>query len=280
MKRLNRNNKSFLILAVIHTSLLIAAFIRSNDRKRSFISLMSDIGFAYLFEYIVLNLFNAYKYKPKILRNNYLDNILGAILSQAIFVPFTSQFIRTFKLGWVGKLFFIVYFYLVEQYFIQTKVYSTLWWKSYFTSFFLPVFYNLSDYWKNHLEKGTRFILFISLFLSILVTGVNILYVMAVVRKFRFGLGKIHSWKEHFILAPLYSILLSLLSAITVKKGGLIPKGVFLVFASFLDWVIHETKVVKKRFHVSTLNIFIHCLMLYISTLFKNLIYSENNQQS
>lgn len=85
-------------------------FIKRKIKKQLFTLLMSNIGLAYLFEFFVLNLFTAYTYKPGILKNAHLDNIFGAILSQAIFVPFTAVFLTARKVGWIGKLLSGVYF--------------------------------------------------------------------------------------------------------------------------------------------------------------------------
>ena len=73
---------------------------------------MSNIGLAYLLEFFVLNIFKGYRYKPRVMKKKYFDNILGAILSQAIFVPFTAVFLTTLKIGWIGKILGGVIFFI------------------------------------------------------------------------------------------------------------------------------------------------------------------------
>ncbi len=49
-----RNFIPFLILFIIHASLLGFSFYKSKNKKHLFTLLMSNIGLAYLFEFIVL----------------------------------------------------------------------------------------------------------------------------------------------------------------------------------------------------------------------------------
>lgn len=276
---MNKNKKNaipFLILSFIHTSLLVYTFYKHKDRKRLLILLLSGMGLCFLFEYVVLSLFNAYRYKPKIFINKDLDNFLGAILSQAIFVPFTAIFLTAFKLGWKGKAFFAIYFAAIEKVFLRLKVHQNNWWKTRFTVTLIPVFFFINDLWYNQLKAGTPIFQFGSLFLSILVNGLNLMYSMSVLRKFRFGLGRLHKWKEHFKIAPLYSILLSFMTAIFVKKDST-AKAIFKAFsfAKLFDMIVLETGVAKKNFRHVLINNSIHLLMIYLATRFKKWIYTD-----
>src|SRR4051812_37354862 len=78
MKNPKRNKMPFIILLAFHTSLLGYSFYQSKNKKQLFTLLMSNIGLAYLLEYFVLNLFKAYRYKPRMMKKKYFDNILGA----------------------------------------------------------------------------------------------------------------------------------------------------------------------------------------------------------
>jgi hypothetical protein len=83
----NRNTIAFFFLFIIHSVLLGFSFYKSKNRKLLFVLLSANMGFAYLLEYIVLNLFKGYRYKPKIMKKQIFDNIFGAILSQGVFLP-------------------------------------------------------------------------------------------------------------------------------------------------------------------------------------------------
>lgn len=276
MKKSRGNSLPFIILFIVHTSMIIFTFTKKKkDRKSLLLLLFSNIGFAYLFEYIVLNLFKGYRYKPNLLKNRHLDNIFGAILSQAVFVPFTSLFITAFNLGLKYKIGFTLYFALIEKIFLKLKIYKNYWWKTLYTSLVIPCYFMISDFWYKHLKKGTPYILFVSLFNCIMVTGVNILYVLAVVRKFKFGLGLFHSWKEHFKIAPLYSILLSLVATCLIWVQGWLAKISIFLFAILLDLIIKKKGIVKSNFDKKGINILVHFIMIFLSNKYKHLIDSH-----
>jgi hypothetical protein len=253
MKNPKRNNKiPFIALFLIHSGLLGYTFYKSKNKKQLFTLLMSNIGFAYLLEFFVLNLFKAYKYKPRVMKKNYFDNILGAILSQAIFVPFTAVFSTTQKLGWIGKILLGgVYFSLVEIFFLKLKVYKHYWWRTSFTLILIPLYFRISDWWNILLSKKNPFIRFISLFLMIMVTEANLLFVFASARKIRFGFGRYHSWTEHFIIVPLYAIALSIFSTLSLlKQNNWLSKIRVLVMTIGLDQIFKKRKIVKEKFQV------------------------------
>ncbi|PAE19918.1 hypothetical protein CHH80_14385 [Bacillus sp. 7504-2] len=274
MKRKSRNKYPFIFLFVIHSSLLLYSFIKKKDRKTISVLLMANMGMAYIFEYFVLHLFRAYCYKPKILKNHYFDNFLGAILSQAIYIPFTGVFLTAFKLNWKIKSAFIFYFHLVERLFLKLKIYKTRWWNPFHTSSMLPIFFFLSDKWYEQLQRRNPLILFISLFFAIMGTGTNIIYLAALTGNFRFGKGRVHRLEEHFIYAPLYSFVLSIFSAWTIRKGGWMGKWRILMFSLTVDSILFRSGVVKKNFSIPYLNVIIHVFMVLMSTVYERLIYN------
>lgn len=279
MKESKLNKYPFLILLIIHSALLLYSFYK-NRNKKLFILLLTNIGFAYLFEYFILNLFQAYKYKPKIIKTNYLDNILGAMMSQAIFIPFTAIFITSFQLDWKWKLFFASYFVSIERLFVMLKVYKTNWWKTIFTALLIPLYFYISDGWYKLLDSRNKFAQFVSLYLSISVTGINILYGLVLLRHFRFGIGFMHTWKEHFKIAPLYSLLLSLISAILVRRKGWVPKVAIGFIAFLVDITLHRVNLLKTNFKTILENLVIHTGMVLVSLGLKKMIYDDKQTLS
>jgi hypothetical protein len=265
MKNSKRNKIPFIILFLIHTTLLGVSFYKSRNKKHLFTLLMSNIGFAYLLEFFVLNLFKAYKYKPKVMKYDFFDNIFGAILSQAIFVPFTALFLTASKLGWVWKLLGGIYFTLVELLFLRLKVYKHYWWKTGYTLILIPIYFNISDWWNLFLSKKNPVIRFISLFLMIMVTEANLLFLFASTRKIRFGFGKYHSWTEHFIIVPLYAISLALFSTISfLKENNWSANLRVLAMSIGLDQFFKKFNLSKVKFNgVDYFSIRILMILLY-----------------
>ncbi|MDT8861624.1 hypothetical protein N0O92_15505 [Alkalihalobacillus sp. MEB130] len=267
-----RNQLAFGLLSVVHCSLLIFTFLKKRNRKELVMLLFSNISFAYWFEYVVLNVFNAYTYRPNFLKSKRLDNIFGAILSQAIFIPFTSLFLSAFQKKWAMKFLVTLYFVGVEMLFLRLKIYKTNWWNPLFTSLAIPVHFYLSDVWYKHIKKGTSFVLSVSLFNMMLVTCVNLLFLLVVFRKFKFGVGKVHSWYEHFLIAPLYSIVFSVFTVKTLKLGDTFSKVKVLVFLQGLDFLLRRFHVVKVNFKYRVSPIFFHIFAICLATVYKRIV--------
>ncbi|WHX98820.1 hypothetical protein [Neobacillus sp. DY30] len=277
MKKPKKQNKiPFIILFIIHSSMLGYSFYKSKNKKQLFTLLMADIGFAYLLEYVVLNVFHAYTYKPKIMKKNFFDNVFGAILSQGIFVPFTAVFYTVVKIGLIGKILLGgVYFSLVELLFLKLKVYKHNWWRTIYTLILIPLYFNISDWWNILLEKKNPVVRFISLFFMILVTEANLLFLFASTKKVRFGAGKFHSWKEHFIVVPLYAIPLSFFATSSfLKQNNWSAKLSVFLMTIGLDQLFKKRKVVKEKFHV--VDYFaVRILAIFLYGKFRDLVYGE-----
>jgi hypothetical protein len=270
----NSNTLPFFILLVIHTALLIYTFCKNKNRKSLFILLLSNIGFAYFFEFFILNLFHSYEYKPNLFKKRYLDNILGAFLSQGVFVPFTSIFVSSFGFGWKIKAFFGIYFAIVERIFIKMGIFKNNWWRTIYTIFLIPLYFKISEYWYKSLLKGNGNILFTSFLLMTWVSGLSVLNILGVFQKVRFGLGKFYSWREHFIISTLYWFTISIFTTYTIyQKPNWQGKVQSFLFMKVVDWFLIKMGIIK--FHLNHL-LFINglqVLMLYLSVIYKNLIY-------
>ncbi|MBY0098470.1 hypothetical protein [Mesobacillus maritimus] len=266
----------YLLLLFIHSSLLIYTFLKSKNRKRTFIALISNIGMAYIFEYFTYNIFKAYRYKPALLKNKSLDSILGAIFSQAIFIPFTALYISVFHLGWKFKLLASLYFASIEHLFVRLDIYKHYWWKTIYTLTLLPVYFSITSKWDELLKKRNPVILFVSYFNLILVTSVNLLFFLSILGKVRFGFRRFTSWREHFILMPLYSILMGLFTAQTLKEKSTFLFNVkSLFYRLLLDWLMVKIKILKFPKKNVLLNLPYHVLMLLLANFYKSLVYKR-----
>lgn len=274
MKKPKKRNKiPFIILFILHSSMLGYSFFKSKNKKQLFTLLMADIGFAYLLEYVVLNVFHAYTYKPRVMKKNFFDNVFGAILSQGIFVPFTAVFTTVLRIGWVGKLLGGVYFTVVELLFLRLKVYKHNWWRTIYTLILIPLYFIISDLWNILLTKRNPVVRFISLFFMILVTEANLLFLFASTRKVRFGAGKFHSLKEHFIIVPLYAITIGLFSTVSfLKQNNWSAKLRVLIMTIGLDHLFKKRKVVKEKFHAADY-FTIRILAIFLYGKFRDLVY-------
>jgi hypothetical protein len=272
----NSNTLPFIILFVIHTALLIYTFGKNKNRKSLFILLLSNIGFAYFFEFFILNLFHSYEYKPNLFKKKYLDNILGAFLSQGVFVPFASIFISSFGFGWKIKAMFAIYFAIVERIFIKLGVFKNNWWRTMYTVFLIPLYFKISENWYKGLIKGNSNILFTSFLLMTWVTGLSVLNILGVLRKVRFGLGKIYSWREHFIISTLYWLTISIFTTYTIhQKPNWQGKIQSFLFMKGVDWFLIKMGIIKSHLTNVLFMNGLQILMLYLSVIYKNIIYRD-----
>ena len=276
---MSRRNKyhtyPYLVLLIIHTALLIITFYKHKDQRRLFMLLISNISLAYLFEYFIVNIFSAYLYKPSLLKNRTIDNIAGAIFSQAIFVPFTAIFITAFQLGWYGKVVFSLYFTVVEMLFVRIGVYTHHWWKTLYTFLLLPFYFWISDKWYQHLKQGNPFVLSFSLFHLIFTTDINLLFLKAIRRKIKFGIGHFHSWREHFILVPLYSFFLSFLTTWFTKENKGLSKIWIISFRVLMDFILIKLNWLKLNKDSILSNLPFHLFMTAASHYYRKLVYKN-----
>lgn len=276
--RLNRNSIPFLLLTIIH--LIIFSQLLKRKREYTWTLLLSNIGFAFFFEYFVLNLFQAYTYKPSILKIKYLDNILGAILSQAFYVPITATFLTIYKKNWRWKVSFITYFYIVEKLFLRLGIYKTNWWNPKFTTVLMLIYFYISDYFYKLIEKRKYWALKLAQYFTIVVIDVTFMYTMAVRRKLKFGVGLVRTWKEHFIIAPLYSLLLSFFSTFISSKRGIIYRFYHLLYFLVVDYLLIKVRFVKINYSAFLQFIPWHLFVIYVSRLVYKEIFSNSKERA
>jgi hypothetical protein len=278
--RTNRQRKGypFIILGIIHSILLLLALYKSKDRKSHIVLFLNYTGFAYLFEYIIVPLLDGYVYKPQLFKQKNLDKMFGAIMSQFFYVPVSALFITVFKLGWKIKLFFSLYFVLVEKLFIFLGVYKNKWWRTRYTFITTLMSFYLNDKWYEQLMKKNPFILFLSFFNLIQVTWMNIIYLFAILKKIRYGFSPYLKWKEHFKLAPLVGYVVSIFSAWKIKNGSIAAKCQAFILMLVIDLTLWKKRMLKVK-EMLYLPV-IYLLILGAAEYYKKLVYLSRQEDS
>jgi hypothetical protein len=278
-KRILTNNSiPFVVLLIVHILILAVTLYKKRD-KSYLLLLLSNIGFAYLFEYFVFNLFRGYRYNPKILKNRQLDNVLGAVFSQTIYVPIIATTITAFRLGWKWKLFFSVNYVLIEHLFIYLKIFKKRWWKTYFTFFLLFLYFNGSDIWHKLLKNKIPIAQSITSYLSITSFSVNVLFLLSVFNKLKMGFGAVNSWTEHFIILPLYSFLLSAITLATYHIRWKYSNLLRFILVIIIDYLSYSFKIIKKK-QTFYLLFPVHLFMFLFSNKLLNWIYEDSTDGS
>jgi hypothetical protein len=273
LKRINKNSLPFILLSIIHLSLLLFTLYKRRERH-TLTLLLSNISFAYIFEYFVFNVFRSYSYNPKIIKKRALDNALGALLSQSIYIPITATFISVFKLGWKWKSITIVYFFVIELIFLKVNSYTLYWWKPIYTSFLLPIYFACSDFWNSNLRSGRTSILWLSTYLSIGVVTKTLSFIYDIFKKHKIGLGRYHSWKEHFLISPLYMLVFVAISLIPALHKGLTTKFLALLLMMLINTLLSLLKIINSTqlfIQTAVLNL----LMVFLSPALKAFIFKK-----
>ncbi|MCT2535801.1 hypothetical protein NC661_07710 [Aquibacillus koreensis] len=275
------NNKSipFFLLAAIHSLLLLLLLKRHKQRNVWFLFL-TNTGFAYLFEYIILNLFRGYKYKPSIFKNRHVDAVFGAIFSQALYVPISATFLTLCKMKWYWKVIISIFYYVIEKFFIWLRVYKVNWWKPVYTFVLLNVYFYISDRFYLAFSKNRKWALAITHYLSIEVIYVSFLYASAIRRKVRFGRGNYHSWKEHFIIVPLYSLFISFIAMRNSGKPGLIKRISLIVYQLLIDFTLAHWGFLKLNTKYLLGALPVHIVMTFLSRFIYIKVYRKQGDGS
>jgi hypothetical protein len=273
-KLFNKNSTPFLLLAVIHFGIFLI-LLKRKKQKDMWILLLSNIGFAFLFEYPILNLFHGYRYKPSMLKKRDFDSILGALFSQAIYVPITSTFLTVLNKNWKWKINFSIFYYCIEKLFLRLNIYKVYWWKPLYTLVLLNVYFYLSDGFYKALSTKKRWAMVIAHYLAIEVFWITLMYIFAMKRFIRFGRGYFHTWTEHFKIIPLYSLMLSFIATITSSKTGLFYRILLPLSHIIIDLTLVKMGVLKvniKQFLVTSSR---YILMTFISRFFYKVIHKK-----
>jgi len=273
--RLNKNSIPFLILVVFQ--LFFVCLLKKRKLKNTWTLLFANIGMAFLFEYVVLNLFQAYTYKPKLLKKRYFDNILGAILSQAIYIPVSSTFITIFKKDWKWKIGFSIYFYCIERLFIWLKIYEIKWWKPVYTFFLLPTYYVMSDFFFKGLNQQKMIVKKLAHYLTIMVIDTIFMYILAYKQVIRFKIRKFDSVRVHFMIAPLYSIIMSIISTFLGKRNGVYSRIFHLCIYHLFDAILKNCRILFFNRRQYKWTIVWHIFMVCTSRFVYRRIFQHNN---
>ncbi|WP_160723897.1 hypothetical protein [Bacillus sp. USDA818B3_A] len=274
IKPFNKNTAPFLALAFIHLGLFLL-LLKRKRQKDIWILLLSNIGFAYLFEYPTLNLFNGYKYKPSIMKKRVFDSILGAIFSQAFYVPIAATFLTLLNKNWKWKINFSIFYYFIEKLFLRLHIYKVNWWKPIYTLVLLNVYFYISDGFYKALSTQKKWAMAIAHYFSIEVVWVTLMYISAMKRYIRFGRGSFHTWTEHFKIIPLYSLILSFIAAFTSSKTGLFYRSLPTLSQIIIDIILVKMNILKVNTKPFLVTCFRYLVMTFISRFFYKTIYKK-----
>jgi hypothetical protein len=153
----------FFLLFII--SLFLAAAAVKKDRNMLIPLWLFNAGLAYLFEIFIFVFLQSYTYKPEVFASPFFDSTLGSLISQVMIVPMSAVVIAFYKFDVPVMLLVSFCISAIEILFLHLEIYEHHWWKTYFTTFFLPVAFYISSVWYRLLKKGSFLAKMVSLYL-------------------------------------------------------------------------------------------------------------------
>lgn len=145
----------YLILVLISLTLIYWMIFLRKEYKLIFI-ILTYSGMVYVFEYVVLVLWNSYEFFPTVLSIRYHDNVLGSIISNFIFLPVIALIISVFKMRLIWIIIFSLLITAIEYWFVQLNVYKNYSWEHHYTLISLILYFVLTKLWYQKLKKKIR----------------------------------------------------------------------------------------------------------------------------
>ncbi|WP_110111704.1 hypothetical protein [Bacillus sp. CGMCC 1.16541] len=222
----------FLFLVII--SLVLFTIVLWHKRDPILIVLFLFMtGLAYVLEYIILILLNSYRYNPNLMQNDYFDNILGSVTSQAFAFPVMAVVIAAYQLRLSYIIVLSIMFMGIEELFITWGVYTQYWWKTYYTATFMIIGYLIAKTWYVWLhERFNVFIHTATLYFSMISINATVMFIAVAGYKTHWLQMNLfaNSIRDHINLNTLYVCILTLIYVWIVLKRVSIIWIVAIVF--------------------------------------------------
>ncbi|KPU43299.1 hypothetical protein OXPF_27400 [Oxobacter pfennigii] len=156
--------------SLVITAIIIYKKRSSYNPSTLCIFYLAAAGSAWVGEFFVLGLFNAYVYNTGLFSDPWAQNLLGHLLLNTTLYPTITIIMVAFSLGYGWVLFVSAFFIFLEYIFIKFQLYEQYWWRYYMTAFVVFTYLPICHKWFNKLVKNcSGFIRYFTLYFSALV---------------------------------------------------------------------------------------------------------------
>lgn len=230
------------------TVMAVVAFLytlwRVQDR-RNLIALYAFLsGWTYLAEYPVLVLFSAYQYHPHVLKDEFHDSIVGAIVSDAFSIPVAGVLAAAFDFGWKGSTVLAGLIVGLEALFVRLQIYEHYWWRFWITGIGLLAWFSLAKFvykrLRTRVTTGLRFaVLFCT---NLLIQASAVFLLAALLQAYRYEIGWFTDQsRDHVAFSTAYILLLSLVFVTLVMlKVRWLWRVVAILLLTPINWLMAE----------------------------------------
>jgi hypothetical protein len=229
-------------------SIITFIFTLKKAKDRKVIALYTFLsGLTYLFEYVILVIFKSYVYHPNVLKNDYFDSILGAVVSDAFSVPMAGTLVGARKLSWKWMLFIVGILLIIEKCFLFINIYSHFWWNISYTAVGLIFCFSIAKIWyRKLLINLTIPVHFISMYFTCMLIQTSIAFILvAFFDLYHYKIGWFaDGTRDHVAFTTAYIMFLSLIltSLVTIKiKWAWKIITILLTFP--IDWLLWKNDI-------------------------------------
>ena len=254
---------------------------RKAANKKIFIFYLCMAGFVYYFEFLVLVVLKCYEYILGVFKDPYLDNILGANVSDGFIVPITTVFIAVFDLGIVWIAFIVLCFLGIEELFLYLQVYKHYWWKTIYTGLGLFIQFGLGKWiWQYIQFHSKRFIVSFGVlyFANITIQATFLYYSSAIFNIIYYRV----SWfdeptRGHIAFEALFAFVVSIFFA-SVVKAHYLWKFLLIVCIAGLNVILTKNGILEiPGYWVIALLSMVQVGYLFILKYFANILEEKDS---
>ncbi|MFX3624793.1 MAG: hypothetical protein ACE3JP_12355 [Ectobacillus sp.] len=181
----------FIILSILGTLLFGYTMWRTQLPRGRVLTIFFVIsGISYILEYVIFVLFHSYDYYPKVLKEQWFDSLLGAIVSQAMVVPVIGMCIVAFHLRFYWILMFAALLMGIEEYFLHLGIYEQHWWKTGYTGILVIIGFSIGKWWNHKLTQVKPWVEWFNIYFAIgLITQTTAYFIVVLMHSHLYSPG-------------------------------------------------------------------------------------------
>lgn len=261
----------FLALALISVLIIYITYKKTEFHHNLAVYFLT-MGLAFLMEYIVLILGDAYSYYPRFFTVQWYDDVFGSSISQAFFIPSVLMATAAFRVPIKWVVLIIGAIFGIEEFFLWLGIYEHNWWKSWYTTIILFVSVFVIKWWRHRVERPNFFIRFVTIYMAIttIFQGVTF-YLTSIMKTHFYTVGWFESpYQDHIVFNVLIWLIYALLLTLIIMK---FYRFIWLAFLFFADVLFHHMLIKMNILHVNTFwhPLYFSVMLIFLLMLIKKL---------
>ena len=240
----------YILLAVTSAVTMAFALKKSKYRKYTTAFALAILGLLYFLEAILVILFHAYIYLPKIVNDPFQDTVMGNYFSQ-VSIASTSVLIIVYGLSRVWYVFIAAVYCLIEELFLKLGIYRHDWYRTLYTFIGLMLLFWFVEICYKKITASSKYIArYIPLFLGTFALAGNTIIMPLKVSKLQvFTINIFGNFsKDHTTVSIIYEIiLLNLLIILYNRRLYWVWRLAAFAILFLGQYILHRTGIIYFR---------------------------------